>query len=150
MTEYINRMGGYDIPFAGANCGPGANGSSSATGVPPPPPKPVGQTVREIRERAGVPADLISDNPSYNEIMLAMTKERFLDPDYYTRMLNDISALKQEQASVKAYITMQLQDIYQMQEQINILMAARASMRLDQGNQGEMNRSGSTPVPGPP
>lgn len=150
VTEYINRMGGYDIPFAGTNCGPGANSSSSATGVPPPPPKPVGETVREIRERAGVPADLISDKPSYNEIMLAMTKERFLDPDYYTRMLNDLSALKQEQASVSAYITMQLQDIYLLQEQINILLAARSSMRLDQGNQGEMNRGGTTPMPGPP
>lgn len=146
VTEYIQRMGGYDTPFAGANCGPGENGSSSATGVPPPPPKPVGQTIREIRERAGVPAALISDNPSYNEIMLAMTKERFLDPDYYTRMLNDIGALKQEQASVRAYITMQLQDIYLLQEQINILMAARSSMRLTEGSQGEMTRSETTSV----
>ena len=123
--------------FGGAQCGSGLPGSSAATGEPAPPPKPVGQTIREIRERAGVDPANISDNPSYNEIMLAMTKERFLDPDYYTRMQNEIGALQQERASIKAYITMQLQDIYVLQEQINVLMAARASMKLNEGGQGQ-------------
>ncbi|MDE1151160.1 MAG: thrombospondin type 3 repeat-containing protein [Micavibrio sp.] len=132
ITEYVNKMGGYDTPFGGAQCGNGYPAASTATGSPPPPPKPVGQTIREIRERAGIPADQISDNPSYNEIMLAMTKERFFDPDYYTRMANDVNAIMQEQASVKAYISLELQDIYTLQEQINALMAARATMRMEE------------------
>lgn len=146
ITEYMQKMGGYDLPFGGAQCGSGLPGSSAATGSPPPPPKPVGQTIREIRERAGVDPANISDNPSYNEIMLAMTKERFLDPDYYTRMQNEIGALQQERASVKAYVTMQLQDIYTMQEHINVLMAARASMKLNEGGQGAQDRSELMPV----
>lgn len=146
ITEYMNKMGGYDLPFGGAQCGSGLPGSSAATGVPAPPPKPVGQTIREIRERAGVDPANISDNPSYNEIMLAMTKERFLDPDYYTRMQAEIGALQQERASVKAYITMQLQDIYTLQEQINVLMAARASMKLNEGGQGQQDRAELIPV----
>ncbi|HYD19232.1 MAG TPA: hypothetical protein VEF76_12220 [Patescibacteria group bacterium] len=146
ITEYMNKMGGYDLPFGGAQCGNGMPNSSSATGVPPPPPKPVGQTIREIRERAGVdPAD-ISDKPSYNEIMLAMTKERFMDPDYYARMQNEAGALQQERAAVKAYVTMQLQDIYVLQEQINVLIAARASMKLNEGGAGQQDRSELMPV----
>ncbi len=147
ITEYINRMAGFDVPFAGGpSCGRNAAGTSVSTGSPPPPPKPVGQTIREIRERAGVDPANISDNPSYNEIMLAMTKERFLDPDYYARMQADIGALMQEQASVKAYVTMQLQDIYEIQEHINVLMAARAAMKLNEGSQGAQERSELMPV----
>ena len=134
IVEYLRLFAGYDTPFGGATCGPGSDSGapvSTATGAPPPPPKPVGQTIREIRQRAGVPDDEISDNPSYNEIMLAMTKERFFDPDYYIRMANDLNAIKQEQASVRAYISLQLQDIYTLQEQINALMAARAAMKID-------------------
>ena len=72
-----------------------------------------------------------SKNPSYNEIMLAMTKERFIDPNYFARVQNNPGALKQEQASVDAFTTIQLQDIYKLQEQINALLAARASLKVN-------------------
>ncbi len=153
ITQYMQSKAGYDFPPAPIQCGPMAGGpvtgtpyASISTGTPPPPPRPVGDTIREIRIRAGVSPLLISDNPSYNEIMLAMTKERFLDPDYYTRMGNQVGALKQEQASVKAYISMQLQDIYIMQEQINMLLASRAAMRLNESGQGQQQRMESMPV----
>lgn len=153
ITEYMERFAGYDIPFSALQCGPMAGGpvsgtpyASVGTGTPPPPPRPVGDTIREIRIRAGVDPKLIAENPSYNEIMLAMTKERFLDPDYYARMGNQVGALKQEQASVKAYIAMQMQDIYLLQEQINLLLAARAAMRLNESGQGTQDRAENMPV----
>ncbi|MEZ0259436.1 MAG: hypothetical protein ACAH80_00405 [Alphaproteobacteria bacterium] len=90
----------------------------------------VNTTIQDIREDAGktIPAGW---NPSYNEIMLALSKERFMSPAYFARMANDAGALKQEQASLAAYTTIMLQDVYKMQEQINALMAARASLRMD-------------------
>lgn len=90
----------------------------------------VGMTIKEIRVNAGIPSAKIATNPSYNEIMLAMTKERFFDPEYYVRMNGNNSAIKQEQAALEAYATVQLQDIYKLQEQINALLAARASLRF--------------------
>lgn len=86
--------------------------------------------IKTIRTNAGTDPASISDTPSYNEIMLAMTKERFFDPNYFYRVQNNPGTLKQEQASVDAYTAVELQDVYRMQEQINALLAARASMKL--------------------
>jgi hypothetical protein len=99
----------------------------------------VATKIGEIRERAGIDPSRISGSgaagappePSYNEIMLALTKERFFDPEYYARMANDQGAIEQEQTSINAYATITLQDIYKMHEQINALLAARAAMKFE-------------------
>ncbi len=87
--------------------------------------------LRNIRIKAGVDPAHVSNNPSYNEIMLAMTKERFLNPEYFIRIHDDPGIIKQEQASVNAYTNLQMQDIYKMQEQINLLLAARGAVKFD-------------------
>jgi hypothetical protein len=92
--------------------------------------KSVADMVKEIRIKAGIDPSLISDNPSYNEIMQALTKERFFGPEYFVRMANNAAAIKQEQTAVSAYITIQMQDIYRLQEQINALLAARAALKV--------------------
>ena len=100
-----------------------------------------GDLIKQIRLNAGIsegdgtdeyPSE-ISANPSYNELMLALTKERFLDPSYYLRVQSSISAIEKEQATIEGYVNMQLNDIYQLQEQINTLLAARASYQLETG-----------------
>jgi hypothetical protein len=91
----------------------------------------VGGKIKEIRDRASIEPARISANPSYNEIMLALTKERFYDPDYYARMANDVGAIKQEETSINAYTTLTLQDIYKLQEQVNALLAARAAIKFE-------------------
>jgi hypothetical protein len=99
----------------------------------------VAAKIGEIRDRAGVDKTRISGSgaagaaqePSYNEIMLALTKERFMDPEYFARMANDQGAIEQEQTSINAYETITLQDIYKLQEQINALLAARAAMKFE-------------------
>ncbi len=90
-----------------------------------------GIKVWKIRSRAGVPLGDIASYPSYNEVMQAMTKERFFDPEYFTRMQGNLSEIKQEQTALNAYIALQYQDIYKLQEQINALMAARAALKLN-------------------
>lgn len=91
-----------------------------------------GLPIQEIRLAAGVPMAEIAADPSYNEIMLALTKERFMNPEYFLRIQDDIGAIRQEQTVIDSYITLQLQDIYDIQEQINALFAARAAMRLEE------------------
>src|SRR5690606_21024833 len=90
-----------------------------------------GLYIQPIREAAGIPAADISPNPSYNEIMQALTKERFMDPEYYIDIANQLGAIRQEQTMLDTYIALQLQDIYELQEQINTLMATKASLKLD-------------------
>lgn len=85
----------------------------------------------EIRTKAGVDPSEISANPSYNEIMLAMTKERFFDPEYFVKMKNKLGMLKQEQTVLASYTSIQMQEIHKLQEQINALLAARASLKMD-------------------
>ncbi len=87
--------------------------------------------IKEIRKIAGIDPEQISDNPSYNELMLALTKERFLDPKYFMKVQKTPDAIRQEQTVVAGHINMQLNDIYKMQEQINILTAARTALRFN-------------------
>lgn len=105
--------------------------SNTAAGMPP----PAGTLIRGLRLKAGVDPARIAENPSYNEIMLALTKERFLDPEYFVRLHNNPGAIKQEQTAVGTYTTILLQDIYRLQEQINALTAARASLKIDSKSQ---------------
>lgn len=147
-AKYIKFFNGYDVSMITGNSyippdlpavpltGNDINAvSDPALDSPPADTKPVevnaSQMIRGIREKAGVPPEKINDAPSYNEVMQAMTKERFFDPEYFTKIEADLGAIKQEQASVNAYISVQMQDIYKLQEQINALLAARASMKLN-------------------
>jgi len=114
--------------------------------IPQTNPPLVTQQIVDIRTKAGIPpcqsgtqtpnGPCSSTTPSYNEIMLALTKERFFDPVYFSSMETNPGAIQQEQDAVDGYTTVQLQDIYKMQEQINTLLAARASLKLatDQSN----------------
>lgn len=133
-TDYLDLFKNYESPFgptcpnAGAPIPPPAGDPGQPS--EPADPKTVCETIKEIRLKAGVDPAQITCSPSYNEIMLAMTKERFFDPEYFLRLANNAGALKQEQTAINAYITLQMQDIYTLQEQINALLAARASMIL--------------------
>jgi len=109
--------------------------------------------VVEIRKKAGITqcppspqpqnTTCYTTTPSYNEIMQALTKERFFVPSYFFYMENNPGAIQQEQAAIDGYTTVQLQDIYKLQEQINALLAARASLKLatDQNS----NQTGAAP-----
>ena len=125
--EYLRKFGGYEIPMDITS------GTYENQGGAPfqADPRPLNEIIREIREKAGVADERISDAPSYNEIMLAMTQERYFDPEYFIRMADNIGALQQEQGMVGAYTALLLQDVYKLQEQINALLAARAAMKLN-------------------
>ena len=113
--------------------------------------KTLATQVSNIRKQAAIPACpaspqpssgiCYSTNPSYNEIMLALTKERFFAPSYFLHMENNPGTIKQEQAAIDGYTTVQLQDIYKLQEQINALLAARAALKLSTDQVGSQTPS---------
>lgn len=106
------------------------------------PDLPSAPLLKSMRLKAGISEARTSLQPSYNETMLTLTKERFYDPEYFIRMHDDIAAVRQEQASIQAYITMQYADIHKLQEQINALLAARAALKLnsdEKPSHAEMN-----------
>lgn len=154
VSYYFKRHGGYTISEGIAqagdprrNCpgdmlavfGRGADPSGDAasydgysSAYSPPPPRPVREVIREIRQRAGIPDSDIAEDPSYNEIMLAMTKERFFDPRFFAEITDNVPAMQHNETALNAYMAMTLQDIELLQEQINALVAARASLRLEE------------------
>jgi len=90
----------------------------------------VSDTIRPIRERAGVEPTQISDKASFNEIMLALTKERFYDSNYFlTVSQSTLDQVAQEQMGIDVLTQITLRQIHTLQEQINGLMAARASIK---------------------
>ena len=133
-SDYLTAFAGYDTPFMDNACNPGdfVGGGDTFTPYTPPDPRPVKDIVREIRLRAGIDPSEIAENPSYNEIMLALTKEHFFDPKYFTDVADNIGAMKHQETALNAYISMTMQDIYTLQEQINLLVAARAGLLLEQ------------------
>ncbi|MCE9507096.1 MAG: C40 family peptidase [Alphaproteobacteria bacterium] len=156
-NKYISVLRIAKPPVEEADMGPGSYWGQRYLGyvtpldsgqeIPLLPPQSPGANVSEIRVKAGIPVDEVSENPSYNEIMLAMTKERFLNPEYFIQMQGNTGSIKQEQTSVNAYITMQYQDIYRLQEQINALLAARASLKFDA--EKKSSQTSSAPVVNP-
>lgn len=98
----------------------------------------VANGIRDLRLKAGVDINDISTKPSYNEILLAMTKERFYDPEYFLNVSDMKPAeIKQEQLGVDLLIGVVQQDIYELQEQMNGLLAARASVKINRDSPGE-------------
>ena len=101
--------------------------------------------IREIREEIGVPPAEVSNNPSYNEIMQAMTKERFMAPDYFIRSKDDSSNIRQEQGMIDGYITLVQQDVLDMQEQINALLRWIRLCETERCERGRSRQCGHNP-----
>jgi hypothetical protein len=142
-TEYVALMNGFpltEITGRQTPCGPGENNNFSNPGIA----KTEGahNPIRDVaaaRMRANALEKYMNgDATSYQEVMQIMTKERFFDPAYYTTMADNIGAMRQEQTAVDAYTTIQLQDINKIQEQINALLAARASLKMQRNPQPDL------------
>lgn len=95
-------------------------------------PNPFQAEVEQIRLSAGVDPNDIAAEPSYNEMMLALTKEQFLTPEYYMQTASLPAQMSQEQARIDQLINLQLYDLYDLQEKINALMALRTAMKLNE------------------
>jgi hypothetical protein len=93
----------------------------------------LGPWIREIREDAGVPAASgeISDNPSYREVMHAMSVDRFNTGKYANNLISDQSEIEMEKLTLSTFYLMQLRDYYELLERQALTLAVQVSMMAE-------------------
>lgn len=96
----------------------------------------MGQWVRQLRLKAGIPWANISDNPSYREIVHAVSVDRFNSGRYATDLIADESVVEMEKLTLNAFYLMQLRDYYELLERMALTLAVQVSLTVD-----------NTPVP---
>lgn len=92
----------------------------------------LGPWVAELRSAAGVPPSEISDNPSYREIMHAMTIDRFNSGKFATGMITDQSVIEREKLIMSSLFLMQLRDYYELLERTALTLAVQVAIMADE------------------
>ena len=99
-----------------------------------------GAFIAAIRDSAGIPPDLLSDNPSYNEIMEAMLSERFRTGRYSIEQIDTPSNAERELTVQNAFQVMQMHDHLELMDRYALMLAAEVGLeatelRNDRGRQ---------------
>ncbi len=92
----------------------------------------VGQWVKELRTAGGNSAASLSNNPSYKEIMHAMTVDRFNSGRYALGLITNESAIELEKLTLDVLYLMQLRDYYELLERTALTLAVQLSIMADQ------------------
>jgi hypothetical protein len=109
----------------------------------------IGKWVAELREEGGADAvesglppdafehdpplitDEISSNPSYREIMHAITVDRFNSGKYAISNIEDENAVELEKLTLQAFYLIQLRDYYELLERTALTLAVQISLLAD-------------------
>ncbi len=81
--------------------------------------------VGAMREEAGIPASLISDKPSENEIMQAMMSERFRTGKYASSQIDEPENNQREMITQTAFQLMQMSDQLDLMDRWSMMLAAQ-------------------------
>lgn len=115
--------------------------------------------IADLRENSGVSANLledsgnanglvladgISNNPSYKEIMHALSVDRFNSGIYATEMITDPAKVEQEKLQISAFYLMQLRDYYELLERTALTLAVQVSLMDDQQSMANANSAAPT------
>ncbi len=101
--------------------------------------------VAAIRGAAGVPAANISDNPSYQEVIRAITEEKFLSGSvdgllpvsdvttnhYGIGLMENEEAVQREKLVLSSLYLVRLRDYYELLERMALTLAVQTSVQLD-------------------
>lgn len=88
--------------------------------------------VKEIREKSGVPMDDLSSNPSYREMIHALTIDRFNGGDYALNTITDQNKVEMEKLRLDTFYLMMLRDYYELLERTALTLAVQVSVMTDQ------------------
>jgi hypothetical protein len=88
-------------------------------------------TINALRAAAGVPASELSSNPSYKEVMHAITVDRFNSGHYAAGMLTDAPKAEIEKLTLNVFYLMQLRDYYELLERTALTLAVQVSLLTD-------------------
>lgn len=90
-----------------------------------------GVDTQEIRSASGLPAADSSTDASYAEIVNAVSKDRFHNPEYIVRLIQSPEQVVREQGSVNAVRLQQMNDLYKRMEDMVFMEAASYASVLD-------------------
>lgn len=90
-----------------------------------------GVNTQDMRVAAGLPPMGESLDASYAEIMHAVTKDRFHNPEYIVRLVQNPEQVVREQGAVNAVRLQQLNDFYKRTEEMVFMEAAAYAAFLD-------------------
>ncbi len=90
-----------------------------------------GVDTADVRTAAGLPPAEASSDASYREILHAVSKDRFHNPEYVVRMIQSPEQVVREQGSVQALRLQQMNDLYKRMEEMVFMEAAVYSADLD-------------------
>jgi len=90
-----------------------------------------GVNTQDMRVAAGLPPMGESIDASYAEIMHAVTKDRFHNPEYIVRLVQNPEQVVREQGAVNAVRLQQLNDFYKRTEEMVFLEATAYAAQLD-------------------
>jgi hypothetical protein len=92
-------------------------------------------------------ANGISNNPSYKEVMHALSIDRFNNGKYASEMITDPANIDLEKLNVSVLYLMQLRDYYELLERTALTLAVQVSMLADE--QTSYNINAAQPVATP-
>lgn len=109
--------------------------------------------VAALRQGAGVPLQDLSDNPSYREVLHAMSIDRFNSGAYAIDKIGTAERQQMEKVVLNAIYLMQLRDYYELLERTALTLAVQVSVLADQSplaapNEGRRGGSRSSPATG--
>lgn len=90
-----------------------------------------GVDTSDVRTAAGLPPADAETDVSYREIMHAVTKDRFHNPEYVVRIVSNPEQVVREQGAVTALRMQQMLDLYKRMEEMVFMEASVYSSELD-------------------
>lgn len=90
-----------------------------------------GVDTQDVRTAAGLPPADASMDASYREIVQAVTKDRFHNPEYVVRVVSNPEQVVREQGAVTALRMQQLHDLYKRMEEMVFMEASIYAGELD-------------------
>lgn len=88
----------------------------------------MGDQVTALRQAAGVPFSEISQNPSYRELMHAISIDRFNSGQYAAGLISDQNKIEMEKLTLDSFYLMQLRDYYELLERTALTLAVQVSI----------------------
>ncbi|HYD18810.1 MAG TPA: hypothetical protein VEF76_10065 [Patescibacteria group bacterium] len=79
----------------------------------------------------GSPCEM-SDNPSYKEVLHAISVDRFNSGKYANGMITDETDMEMEKLTLESFYLMQLRDYYELLERMSLTLAVQVAILADQ------------------
>lgn len=91
----------------------------------------LGQWITEIRQEAGIPVSEISENPSYREVLNAITVDRFNTGKFANGLQMERAGVEMEKLTMNTFYLMLLRDYHDLLERQALTLAVQVSLMAE-------------------